>query len=96
MTNFMAIAFFTSTALAGITAARAMPVAPLQQEQNPQVIRFTAAADTAGIAAPMAVAARSITVRRDGTPGRTAGAASAIGKLAGNGRLSRPCRAADA
>lgn len=39
MTNFIAIAFFTSTALAGITAARAMPVAPLQQDQNPQVIQ---------------------------------------------------------
>ena len=39
MRNFMAIAFFASTILAGITAARAMPVAPLRQNQNAQVIQ---------------------------------------------------------
>ena len=39
MKNFIAVALFASTVFAGMTAARAMPVAPLQQDQNPQVIQ---------------------------------------------------------
>ena len=39
MKNFMAITFFASTVLAGVSAAQAMPVAPLQQDQNAQVIQ---------------------------------------------------------
>ena len=41
----------------------------------------------AAIVDPMAVAARSIAARPDGTPDRMAGAASAIGKLAAIGEV---------
>lgn len=39
MKKFLAIAAFTGTVLGGIAAARAMPIAPLQQDQNAQVIQ---------------------------------------------------------
>ena len=39
MKNFMAIAFFASAALIGITEAQAMPIAPLAQDQNAAVIQ---------------------------------------------------------
>jgi hypothetical protein len=38
MKNFVAVAFFASTVLAGINAAQAMPIGPLQ-DQNAQVIQ---------------------------------------------------------
>jgi hypothetical protein len=40
MKSFIAVALFASAALVGVTAARAMPIAPLQQDQNPQAIQI--------------------------------------------------------
>jgi len=39
MKNLLAIAVVTGAVLAGIDGARAMPIAPLQQDQNAQVIQ---------------------------------------------------------
>ena len=39
MKNFIAVALFASVALIGVTAAQAMPIAPLAQDQNTPVIQ---------------------------------------------------------
>jgi hypothetical protein len=39
MKNFIAVAFFAGSVLAGVSAARAMPVAPMQQGDTTQVIQ---------------------------------------------------------
>jgi hypothetical protein len=39
MKSFVAVVLLAGVALAGMSAAHAMPVAPLQQDPNPQVIQ---------------------------------------------------------
>ena len=39
MRNFMPAVFVAVTILAGATTVQAMPVAPLQQDSNPQIIQ---------------------------------------------------------
>jgi hypothetical protein len=39
MRNFMPAVFVAVTILAGATTAQAMPVAPLQQDSNPQIVQ---------------------------------------------------------
>jgi hypothetical protein len=39
MKNFVAVAFFASVALTGFSAAQAMPIAPLDQNQGGSIIQ---------------------------------------------------------